>query len=111
VDDPVGNAAEQILAGLAASCPPSTASWTGFDPVKLKTQRELKGLSQTALADLMGLHRVRVSEWERGLFRPSPKAVLIMANTLEISPSELMSINMPTAAPKQLSYVAAIWSA
>ena len=38
----------------------------------MRTLRTQHGLSQQALADEVGVHRARISEWERGIYTTLP---------------------------------------
>jgi DNA-binding transcriptional regulator YiaG len=41
-------------------------------PAQLSELRNRLGLSQAQLAELLGVHPLTVSKWERGLLQPSP---------------------------------------
>lgn len=49
-----------------------------------------KGLSQEKLADLCGLDRTYISLIERGLRQPTLKTIFSIANSLQITPSDLI---------------------
>ncbi|MCD1655978.1 helix-turn-helix domain-containing protein [Treponema zuelzerae] len=52
--------------------------------------RNQKGLSQEQLADLCELDRTYISLIERGLRQPTLKTIFRIANSLQITPSELI---------------------
>ena len=44
-------------------------------PAEIKTLREKLGLTQSQLANKIGVNQVTVNRWERGHKRPSPMAL------------------------------------
>ena len=52
--------------------------------------RKEAGLSQQAVAERAGLHRVEVSLLERGLRMPRLETILKMAGAVEVDPCELI---------------------
>ncbi|AXH51353.1 helix-turn-helix transcriptional regulator [Clostridium perfringens] len=56
---------------------------------KLKISRVEKGLSQQALADLVGVSRNTISSIETGQFNPTAKLALILCITLDKKFEEL----------------------
>lgn len=56
----------------------------------LKRSRRRADLSQQALADLIGMNRVNVSELERGLALPRIDTILKLAAGTNVSPCELL---------------------
>jgi transcriptional regulator with XRE-family HTH domain len=56
----------------------------------LKRSRRRAGLSQQALADLVGMNRVNVSELERGLALPRLDTILKLAAGANVSACELL---------------------
>jgi len=63
---------------------------TSFGRV-LKELRQNQGLSQEELGFRSGYHRTYISLLERGLKSPSLNTIFQMANTLGISPSDMVS--------------------
>jgi transcriptional regulator with XRE-family HTH domain len=55
----------------------------------IRQERERKKMSQTQLAILAGLSNSLVSEFERGVRRPWPKARTAIAKALGVSETEL----------------------
>jgi transcriptional regulator with XRE-family HTH domain len=49
-----------------------------------------KGMTQQEIAEKMGVHQPKVSEWLRGLRTPNSKTILKLAEVLQESPEELM---------------------
>ncbi|WP_461466144.1 helix-turn-helix domain-containing protein [Melaminivora sp.] len=59
---------------------------------RVQILRVQAGWSQEYLADLAGLHRTYISGIERGVRNPSLLIVERIANSLSISPSELLKV-------------------
>jgi len=57
---------------------------TGFAK-RLRELRHAKGLSQTELGKLVGLHYTHIGRYERGTARPSGNALKRLADTLDVS--------------------------
>lgn len=57
----------------------------------IKEQRAKKRLAQEALALESGVHRTMLSKIERCLTNPSLETLIKLANTLEVSVSELLN--------------------
>jgi transcriptional regulator with XRE-family HTH domain len=55
----------------------------------LKELRERKFLTQRELAERVGVHPTMVSEWERGLYRPSLRHLKTLCEILEVSREEI----------------------
>lgn len=62
----------------------------------LKDKRELRSLTQRQMADAMGSVRSLVSFLENGKNMPSLQTFFVIAETLEISPAELLNDVMVT---------------
>jgi transcriptional regulator with XRE-family HTH domain len=58
--------------------------------INLKRSRRRSDLSQQALADLVGMNRVNVSELERGLALPRIDTILKLAAGTNVSACELL---------------------
>lgn len=56
----------------------------------LRNLREKKGLSQAALARLIGTQRQRVTEWETGTKVPSLESLVKLAEALDTSTNSLV---------------------
>lgn len=50
-----------------------------------------KGLTQKEIADRMGVHQPKVSEWLRGKRIPNSKSIFKLAQVLNEQPDELMN--------------------
>jgi len=48
--------------------------------------RKAKGLTQKELADLIGVHTLTISEWERGKTSPRPKYIPELSKALGLEP-------------------------
>lgn len=55
-----------------------------FIPERLCEVREMRGLNQTALAEMIGMTRQAISQYERGQSNPSPAALTNLAKTLRV---------------------------
>lgn len=56
----------------------------------LRRLREKNGWSQEELADRTGLHRTYISGIERGIRNPTLMIIEKVANSLDVSPAELL---------------------
>lgn len=65
---------------------------------RVRSLRATAGLSQTALADLTGIHRVTLNRIEAGLVDVSYSTLLALATALNVPASELTE---PPAAPPE----------
>jgi transcriptional regulator with XRE-family HTH domain len=63
----------------------------------LRSLRERKFLTQKELGGLIGVHSTMVSEWERGLYRPSLRNLRKLCELLEVPPDD---IDWPETRPK-----------
>lgn len=57
---------------------------------RLKAERLKKGLKQRELASLVKTTNTSISNWEKGLSRPSASVVSLLARALEVSPFDLL---------------------
>lgn len=64
--------------------------------IRIRKFRELRGLSQKELADLIGVSNSRVSNWEQGINRPNADIISDLCKALDVSPSELLDIQIST---------------
>jgi transcriptional regulator with XRE-family HTH domain len=60
-----------------------------LDPERIKAARKAKGLTQDKLAELMGVSRPSVSQWENGGTNVDPKNMKKLADTLGVSLAHL----------------------
>ena len=63
---------------------------------RIRKYRESRGLSQKDLADLIGVSNSRISNWEQGINRPNADIVADICKALNISPSELLDVQLST---------------
>lgn len=63
---------------------------------KIKQLRQKNGLSQEALAEQMHVSRQAVSKWEKGLSFPTTENLLMLAELLNVSTNELVSLQNGT---------------
>ncbi|MEV7036369.1 XRE family transcriptional regulator [Streptomyces sp. NPDC093272] len=61
-------------------------STQAFERTRLRTARELAGLSQTQLARESGLTSAAISQFESGAARPSPDTTSVLARVLAVPP-------------------------
>lgn len=61
----------------------------GFSEL-LKAERLKKGLKQRELAGLVKTTNTSISNWEKGLSRPSAAVISLLAQVLELSPFDLL---------------------
>ena len=71
-------------------------------PITLKTARQLKGITQTELAELAGVDQTTISDLEIGRnLNPSWETVARIALALGVEPFELFPLpDLETVAPK-----------
>ena len=62
-------------------------------PEKLKELRTLGGLSQVALGEILNIHSMSVSRWERAEAMPPVKTVIKLAALFSVSTDELLCIS------------------
>lgn len=62
----------------------------------IRRARERAGLTQAALADLMGRHRSTIIEWEQGYHRVSDEDLAELARLLAVTPGYLWRGGNPT---------------
>lgn len=63
---------------------------------KLKELREAAGLSQAKLAEIAGVSRNAVSQWEAGLTNPSTKRLAAIARSFNVTVDQIMSPSAKT---------------
>jgi len=70
---------------------------------RLKQARADKGLSQSKLADKIGVHVTNISRYERGENKPTTQVLSKLANALSVSADYLMSGTIDENATKSIS--------
>lgn len=63
---------------------------------RIRQYRELRGLSQKELAEMINISNNRLSNWEQGINRPNADILASICKALEVSPSELLNIHLDT---------------
>jgi len=61
---------------------------------RIRKYREKKGISQTELAQMLGIKNNRVSNWEQGHNRPDADILTKLCYVLDVSPSELLGVQL-----------------
>ncbi len=61
----------------------------------IKLMRESRGLSQSELAEKIGLQKQNVSAYERGVKVPTVEKLVAIADTLQCSTDKLLGRNLP----------------
>ena len=57
---------------------------------RLREKRKENGLTQKQLADIIGAKHNSVSDWERGCAMPDPDTIVLICETLNVSPSYML---------------------
>ena len=57
---------------------------------KIRALRESKGMTQTELAEALGVDQTTVSAWERGVPEPTLANLRRLADVLGIAPGDLL---------------------
>lgn len=57
---------------------------------KIRALRESKGMTQTELAEALGVDQTTVSAWERGVAEPTLANLRRLADVLGIAPGDLL---------------------
>jgi len=71
----------------------------------IRELREAKALSQTALADLIGLKRGNISSYEKGLAQPNIQNLIKLSNFFQISIDHLVREDLSEAALQEESFL------
>ena len=61
----------------------------------IRLMRESRGLSQSELAEKIGLQKQNVSAYERGVKVPTVEKLVAIADTLQCSTDKLLGRNLP----------------
>lgn len=62
-------------------------------PEKLRELRKSNSLSQADIGELLNIHFMSVSRWERGESMPPVKTVIKLASLFSVSTDELLCVN------------------
>jgi len=60
---------------------------------RIKELREVKGLTQSDLAKMLGITRSSVNAWEQGISVPSTNYIVELANLFKVSTDYLLGVN------------------
>lgn len=60
---------------------------------KLRELRKSNGLSQSDIGELLNIHFISISRWERGESIPPVKTVIKLASLFSVSIDELLCVN------------------
>lgn len=63
---------------------------------RIRSFREDRKLTQIQLAEKLGVSNSRVSNWEQGINRPDADIIADICIALNVSPSELLDVKLPT---------------
>ena len=63
---------------------------------RIRKYREDRKLTQIQLAELIGVSNSRLSNWEQGINRPDADSIADICLALNVSPSELLDVKLPT---------------
>lgn len=63
---------------------------------RIRRFREDRKLTQIQLAEKLGVSNSRVSNWEQGINRPDADIIADICIALNVSPSELLDVKLPT---------------
>lgn len=63
---------------------------------RIRKYREIRGLNQKELAQLIGVSNSRISNWEQGINRPDADILADICRALNVSPSELLDVRLST---------------
>jgi DNA-binding transcriptional regulator YiaG len=69
-----------------------------YPPAAVKKLRGAMGMSQATFAQVIGVSRILVQSWERGVREPSPLARRLL-DTISANPSTWLARLQPSAAP------------
>ena len=59
--------------------------------IRLRSARQINGYTQEQFAELIGVTRNAVSQWETGITLPNSHRLLIISRVLQVSIQQLMS--------------------
>lgn len=63
---------------------------------RIRKYREMRGMTQTELAEKIRVSSGRLSNWEQGMYRPNADIIANICKALDISPSELLDVQIST---------------
>ncbi|MCU0770191.1 MAG: helix-turn-helix transcriptional regulator [Verrucomicrobia bacterium] len=71
---------KQLLQAMVACPPPEPEKRPRFSAKRLRSQRKRLGLPAAAFAQLVGVTPLSIYNWERGVVRPRPELVKVLAS-------------------------------
>jgi transcriptional regulator with XRE-family HTH domain len=66
---------------------------------KIRELRKAKGLNQTQMAEMLGVHLQTISRYERGELVPGPDILSVLAEKFHLDANELLGITVDGEAP------------
>lgn len=75
---------------------PVTSGTPGFDAKALADIRRTRSMTQAQLADMVGITRTRLSDYERGAIVPAPRTCQRLARALSVPTGALITTTEPT---------------
>lgn len=63
---------------------------------RIRQYREMRGISQKELAEMINVSNNRLSNWEQGINRPNADIIATLCTALKVSPSELLDVHLDT---------------
>ena len=61
---------------------------------RIRKYRKDRGLTQEQLANMIGISKGRVSNWEQGINRPDADVLADICVALNVSPSEILNVHL-----------------
>ena len=68
----------------------------------IKEMRIAKGLTQSELASMCGVHQTAVSQWEKGRTEPDKSVIKILSEIFSVSADTIMGIDLPSQENKKI---------
>jgi transcriptional regulator with XRE-family HTH domain len=74
----------QFMPGVLMLLGPDSSATQSSLPERLLSARQLLGLSQAGLAEMLGVNRWTVGDWERGVRLPAPQTLAAVEALLSV---------------------------
>lgn len=65
-----------------------------FSPDLLSIRRKLLNFTQTQIGELVGVDKMTISKWERGLCQPSTKYIAKLSKVLQTKPERMLLMDL-----------------